>query len=144
MARGAKHSVRRHAAPLARDDGSPLRVLVVEDEAVVALSLERTLEGLGAETVADVRNAYAAIAPAERERPDVVLMDISLDGDLDGIEAARIIRDRLGIPSVLITGHNNPVIELRVAELGNAELLSKPALGATLDGALRRACLRHS
>jgi len=117
-----------------------MRALIVEDEAIVAVALADILDDIGAETVGLVRNGYAAIALAERHRPDVVLMDVGLDGDMDGIEAARIIRERFQIPIVFVTGNDNPVTELRVAAMGGAELLIKPPSVGEIDAALRHAC----
>jgi CheY-like chemotaxis protein len=120
----------------------PLRVLIVEDEANVAVALADALEEMGAEPIASVRNGYAAVALAERYNPDVVLMDVTLDGDMDGIEAARIIRDQYHVPVVFITGMDNPLTELRIAEMGGAELLCKPATTNELGAALQRAALQ--
>jgi DNA-binding response OmpR family regulator len=141
VAREQRH--RDNARP-EKSGSDHLRVLIVEDEAYVAVALAATLEELGAEAVASVRNGYAAIALAERHHPDVVLMDVTLDGDMDGIEAARIIRDQLQVPIIFITGMDNPVTELRIAEMGGAELLCKPADGDALGAALQRAALRKA
>jgi two-component system response regulator len=121
-----------------------LRVLIVEDEAIVAVALADALEEMGAEPIAAVRNGYAAVAMAERHDPDVVLMDVTLDGDMDGIEAARIIRDQYDVPIVFITGLDNPLTELRIAEMGGAELLCKPATTNELGAALHRAALHKA
>ena len=116
-----------------------MRVLIVEDEATVAVALADALEEMGVEAIASVRNGYAAVALAERYNPDVVLMDVTLDGDMDGIEAARIIRDQYKVPVVFITGLDNPLTELRIAEMGGAELLCKPATTNDLGAAIQRA-----
>ena len=122
----------------------PMRALIVEDEAIVAVALTETLEDMGDETVAAVRNGYAAIALAEQYRPDFILMDVGLDGDMDGIEAARVIHDRFRIPIVFVTGNDNPLTELRVAAIDGAQMVHKPTNQIELDSAIRRAiALNH-
>src|SRR5690348_2348320 len=72
------------------------RMLVVEDEWLISLQLEQMLAAAGFEVVGTAANAARAVALADRERPDLVLMDIRLAGPVDGIEAAREIMDRFG------------------------------------------------
>jgi DNA-binding NarL/FixJ family response regulator len=79
------------------------KVLIVEDEGVVAKNLELRMKKLGYEVVAVVNSGEAAITAAAERRPDVVLMDIYLAGRLTGVEAARRIWEQLQIPIVYIT-----------------------------------------
>ena len=67
------------------------RILVVEDESIIAMDLRVTLSRLGYEVSSVVNNALSAIQKAEQDKPDIILMDIMLGGSLDGIEAAKII-----------------------------------------------------
>lgn len=80
-------------------------VLIVEDEAVVAAGLESNLMRLGymVTTIAD--NGEQAIAAAEETRPDIVLMDIRIKGNMDGIKTAEIIRSRTGIPIIFCSAY---------------------------------------
>src|SRR5262249_19244127 len=81
------------------------RILVVEDEAIVATDITSTLRSLGCVSTASASSGAAAIQAAEVMQPDLVLMDIRLkDGD-DGVKAAREIGDRFGIPVVYLTAH---------------------------------------
>ncbi len=82
-----------------------IRLLIVEDEAIVAKDIENMTRGLDYEVVGVVANAEAAVLRAEVEKPDLVLMDIVLRGNLDGIRAAEIIWNRLQIPIVYITAY---------------------------------------
>ena len=79
------------------------RILVVEDESIVALDIQQQLEQLGYQVVGRSPCAEEAIALANALRPDLVLMDIQLAGTMDGITAAQEIRPRLGIPVVFLT-----------------------------------------
>ncbi len=85
----------------------PLRLLIVEDEALIADELQHRLESLGHQVVAVCDTADSAVAAAERERPDLVLMDIRLKGAGDGIQAAERIYAQLGLPVVYLTAHSD-------------------------------------
>lgn len=87
---------------------TPGRVLIVEDEYFVALSIEETLSDAGFVVVGMAATAEQAIAMAAAERPDIVLMDIRLGGARDGIDAAAQILERFGIPSILATAQADP------------------------------------
>jgi two-component system cell cycle sensor histidine kinase/response regulator CckA len=84
-----------------------LRILVVEDEALIAEELRERLTRLGATVVGAVDTADAAVEVALRTRPDIVLMDIRLRGKRDGISAAKDIRDAIGTPVVFLTSHSD-------------------------------------
>jgi PAS domain S-box-containing protein len=79
------------------------RILIVEDEVLVAAALESYLKGLGYTVFGKVTAAEEALSLMVRDRPDLVLMDVLLAGPMDGIEAAEIIRDRWGTPVVFLT-----------------------------------------
>ena len=83
----------------------PARILIVEDESVVAANLQHSLTEMGYYVIDWVPTGEAAIELAEREHPDLVLMDIHLAGALNGIESARMIWERLQIPIVYCTAH---------------------------------------
>lgn len=84
---------------------SRARILIVEDESFVAVDDQLTLEGVGFETIGVVATAEEAIEVAERERPDLVLMDVHLAGPLNGIDAAVRIFERCSIHAVFATAH---------------------------------------
>jgi len=81
------------------------RILIVEDETVVAMDIAADLRRLGYEIAAMVGSGEAAIESAQALQPDLVLMDIRLKGAMDGIEAATVIHQRHGIPVVFLTAH---------------------------------------
>ncbi len=82
-------------------------ILVVEDEAITAMDLQATLQDLGYAVCATASSGAEALQKAEAERPDLVLMDIVLQGEMDGIAAAEQIRTRWGIPVVYLTAHSD-------------------------------------
>ncbi len=81
------------------------KLLIVEDEEIVAFDIESTLKGLGYAVPAIVSSGEDAIAYAAKIQPDLVLMDIMLKGSMDGIEAANEIRSHFKIPVVYLTAH---------------------------------------
>jgi PAS domain S-box-containing protein len=85
-----------------------LRVLVVEDEAIVAEEIGDRLERLRADVVGIADTGEQAIRLTAETRPDLVLMDIRLKGALDGIQAAALIRERFDVPVIYLTAHSDP------------------------------------
>lgn len=83
------------------------KILIVEDESIVALNIKNRLEGLGYAVVATTSSGESAIEAAAKNRPDLVLMDIKLKGKIDGIEAAGQIRRRFQIPVVYLTAYTD-------------------------------------
>jgi len=81
------------------------RILVVEDEVIISMEIEGTLRGLGYEVTSVVNTGDKAVMKAEADKPDLILMDIRIQGDKDGIETAEIIRSRFGIPVVFSTAY---------------------------------------
>lgn len=81
------------------------KILVVEDESIIALDIAERLRRLGYEVTATAVSGDEAMDAAIRTRPDLVLMDIMLPGAVDGIEAAARIRDRLEVPVVYLTAY---------------------------------------
>jgi signal transduction histidine kinase len=83
------------------------KVLVVEDEAIVAADLANKLEQMGYRVIGSAASGEQAIAMAAEQRPDMVLMDIRLSGALDGIDTAERIRRDHAIPVVYLTAHSD-------------------------------------
>ncbi len=81
------------------------QILVVEDEQIIAKDIQRTLQGLGYTVPATVATGQAALDKTAELRPDLVLMDIQLRGEMDGIAAASTIRERWDIPVIYLTSH---------------------------------------
>ncbi|HEY9643781.1 MAG TPA: ATP-binding protein [Coleofasciculaceae cyanobacterium] len=84
-----------------------VQILVVEDEYIIAENLRENLESLGYSVSDTASSAIEAIEKAEELQPDIVLMDIRLQGEMDGIQAAEQIWNRLQIPVIYITGHSD-------------------------------------
>jgi CheY-like chemotaxis protein len=102
------------------------RVLIVEDEVINAMALAEVIPGWGFTAVDMATSGEEAIRLSEEKRPDVVLMDIALHGQLDGISAAREITGRLGIPVIFMTGYDDEETEKAAEEVRPLALLVKP------------------
>ena len=81
------------------------KLLIVEDERIIALDLRRRIEKFGYQVCAVVSTAEEAVSATEEHNPDIVLMDIMLSGDRDGTDAAVELRDRFGTPVVFLTAY---------------------------------------
>jgi CheY-like chemotaxis protein len=84
-----------------------IKILLVEDEILIAVLLKRNLQMVGYETLDPVVTGEEAISVANRERPDVVLMDIRLAGKMDGLETAQEIIARYNIPIIFMSGYSD-------------------------------------
>lgn len=120
--------------PDPRQGSNPLRVLIVEDEALVAMEIEGMLGMAGHEAVAQADDLHSAVSAADAEQPDLALVDIQLAQGASGLEVAAALKAR-GIPVMFATG-NCPTERGRGLALG---CLHKPitdrTLAATLDAA---------
>jgi CheY-like chemotaxis protein len=118
----------------------PTRILIVEDESLVALDLGETVIGLGHDLVGYATTASDALARAEAERPDLVLMDIRL-GLSDGVAAARKIRERLGTSVIFVSAFSSDLDRRGVADLGPvvAKPFTETAIARAIDAVLGRA-----
>jgi CheY-like chemotaxis protein len=112
------------------------RVLIVEDEVINAMALAEMIPGWGCLVVDVVTSGEEAVLAAEREKPDVVLMDIHIHGSIDGLNAAREIIDRLGIPVIFMTGYDDEKTIRAAEELKPLAFLVKPLNPKRLKGLL--------
>lgn len=104
------------------------RILIVEDEGIAAMALEMELAALGYETISTVASGEAAVEQAIQLEPDLIFMDIYLDGKMTGIEAVRQIHAQKKIPVVFTTASQNPKIAEEVNTTEHAGFVQKPYL----------------
>jgi response regulator of citrate/malate metabolism len=103
-----------------------LKTLIVEDESLVGLELKHRLELMGFEVCGMAATANKAIQIIEEKKPNLVLMDVKIKGELSGIETAKIIREKYSIPSIFITAFSDDKTLEQIAETGNLFCLRKP------------------
>jgi DNA-binding response OmpR family regulator len=111
-------------------------ILIVEDEAIVALENKMNLMMLGHNVVAITSTAEAAINAFHENIPDLILLDIILKGEMDGIEAITEIRKHSSVPVIFITGNSDTKTLERVCEISNIIYLQKPILLHELTNAV--------
>jgi len=102
------------------------RVLIVEDESIIALELGESLRELGYEVVGIAHNAVAAVASARELQPDVVLMDIMLEGEEDGIAAATALGEHGDIPVIFCSAYSDAETLRRATASGAHAFITKP------------------
>lgn len=103
-----------------------LSVLVVEDERIISMALSSMLRGLGHQVAGCVASGEAALEALERLKPDLVLLDIHLEGDLDGIATALAIRERKGPPVAFTSAYTDAATRQRALALEPLAFLAKP------------------
>jgi DNA-binding NarL/FixJ family response regulator len=109
-----------------RDALRGVRVLVVEDEVLIAEEIRERLSRVGAVVVATADTGERAVEAARAHRPEVVLMDIRLKGRLDGVGAAEAIRALDDTPVVFLTAHSDRETLSRAAHVAPAGYVLKP------------------
>ena len=127
-----------------KDDAATKRILVIEDERIIARDICKTLEELGYAVCGTGRSSAEALDEAAAHHPDLVLMDIRIEGALDGVEVAAELKRRHQVPVVFLTGNTDSVTLERAVRAEPAGYLSKPFTRATLRSAIEVALQRHS
>ena len=119
------------------------RILIVEDERVTAEDLRDTLTELGYSVTAAVSSGADAIAQAEANPPDIALMDIRIQGEMDGTAAALVLRERFNIPVIYLTAHADTPTVARAKDAGPLGYITKPFQGPALHASIEIALHRH-
>jgi PAS domain S-box-containing protein len=119
------------------------KILIVEDEPIVALDLQQEIRQMGCEVVGVAESAEEALLAVSACRTDLVLMDIRIAGNLDGIQTARLLRGLYRTPTIFLTSYSDESTIARAARAMPYGYLTKPfqsgELKATLRVALHRA-----
>jgi DNA-binding response OmpR family regulator len=102
------------------------KVLIVEDEIITGLELKGILERNGYEVAAAVMSGEEAIQEASAKRPNLIIMDIGLIGEIDGADAASYILQRYHIPIIFLTGNTDPMTYRKAMDLNPAGYIVKP------------------
>ena len=116
-----------------------MRIMVVEDDALIALDICGLLEDLGHEVIAEAADAGAAWDLAEDDKPDLALVDIRLAKNTDGGKLAQKLYDQLGVRSLFVSGSITDEFRKAMAAINPIGFLGKPVTRRTLDDALAAA-----
>ncbi len=103
-----------------------IRILLVEDEVVTAMLMEKQLEGVGYPVSEHVTTGEDAIICVKQNPPDLILMDIRLAGEMNGIKAASVIKSEFAIPVIFISGYDDKAIREKAEKTGPLGYLVKP------------------
>jgi CheY-like chemotaxis protein len=122
-----------------------VKILIVEDEILIAEDLRLMLQRMGYQVVGIASSGIEAIRKADKTHPDLVLMDVRLQGAMDGVETARQIRSKADIPIIYATAHASVLASLEQND--RCTRLSKPfsplqlqtAIAAVLDDPQKQA-----
>jgi len=102
------------------------KILLVEDEAIIAMDLKLKLEQQGYDVVAIASSAEKAVQSAKKHRPELILMDILLKGEKTGIEASKQIQKKHNIPIIYLTGNIHLLGDLKNKDHDYFKVLTKP------------------
>ena len=117
---------------------SQKKILIVEDEFIIAMLIEKQITRLGYEVVAKVTSGDKALDAVKSNNVDLILMDIKIIGDMDGIETMHTVRKFSSVPVIYITGNSDPVTKQKAFETGPAGYIIKPIEMDTLRVALNQ------
>lgn len=119
------------------------KILIVEDEYITSEALKIVVEDMGYYAMKPVSSGEEAIKKATEKRPDLVLMDISLQGEMDGIEAADKIISELNIPVIYITAHSSRDTVDRACKTAFSDYIVKPFIKEDLKEKIEVTLMRY-
>ena len=113
-----------------------MRILIVEDEIIIAEDLRLTLQNFGHEIISIVSSGEEAVLYADKLIPDIIFMDINLDGELNGIDAAIKIREKHTIPIIFCSAYIDRVTQRETSLIKPGIFISKPVEESKIQIAL--------
>ncbi len=123
------------------------RIFIIEDDRLTALDLRNSLRRIGYQVIDPVASGAEAVAKVNKEKPDLIITDISLEGDLDGIETVHWIQKSMDVPVIYFTAYSSPEMFKRALETNPYGYLVKPVsmddLYTTIETALKRSDLER-
>jgi|DewCreStandDraft_1066081.scaffolds.fasta_scaffold00441_13 AmiR/NasT family two-component response regulator len=122
---------------------APVRVVIADDESIIRMDLRETLTAQGYLVVGEAADGRSAVNLARELRPDIVIMDIKMPGDVDGIEAARILTREKIAPVLLLTAFNQKELVEGAKDAGVVGYLVKPFRERDLAPAIEVALARY-
>jgi len=120
-----------------------IRIQIVEDELIIARAIQKRLQGMGYSVTGVAPTGEEAVLKAAADHPDLILMDIKLQGDMDGIEAAETIRAQVDIPVIYLTAYTDAESLERAKITEPFGYIVKPFQDHTLQSAIEMALYKH-
>lgn len=115
-------------------------VLIVDDDCLIAMTLSLLIEDMGMTVCATAGSAEDAVALAQRDRPALVLMDVRLNGEKDGVDAALAIHETVGSKVIFITASGEAETMTRIGKDHSSAVLIKPITDQQLRDAIAKVC----
>ncbi|MBL4861439.1 MAG: response regulator [Crocinitomicaceae bacterium] len=112
------------------------RILIVEDDLIIQMFISRVVQSAGFEVVGEARKCSQAVDIAREMKPDLILMDIGLVGEKDGIDAAEILNKETSIPIIFMTGNSDELTLERARKVNPVDIIFKPIDELRLSGIL--------
>jgi CheY-like chemotaxis protein len=119
------------------------RIMLVEDELITALDIQRMLEKVGYQVSATISSGEEAVEKVMAINPDLIIMDIFLSDDMDGIEATTLISKQIDIPVIFLTANADSTTIKRADKTKHYGYLIKPIKQSELDSIISTALQRH-
>src|SRR5580692_2887441 len=119
------------------------KIVIVEDEGIIAADLQDRLEKAGYQVPGVASSGGEALELIRSQSPDLVLMDIRLAGDLDGIQVAEKVRNEFDIPVVYLTAYEDRETLQRASHTQAFGFIKKPIASASLKGSIELAISKH-
>lgn len=117
------------------------KILIVEDDMIIAMVLEKMIKNLKHSVAGKVITGKEAIDKAHKESPDLILMDIQLNDEIDGISVMQEIRKKSDIPVIYITGNSDRFNRMKAKETNYIDYLVKPIQLKELEQSIDKAFL---
>jgi two-component system, response regulator PdtaR len=115
-----------------------LRVILAEDESIIALDLKRKLESFGYKVLCTVRSGEAAIAKTEELRPDLMIVDVGLMGKISGISAVTTLRLSMHLPVVFVTAYSDDATKNEMMRIAPVGFVAKPIATSELRSSIEQ------
>lgn len=115
-----------------------MRVLIVEDEVLTAMYMQLMLKNAGYEVVGLETTGEEALRNAADSSPDIALVDVNLQGDVDGLEVAAKLRARYGVPSLFVTAYSPDELKQSGCGLEPEDIITKPIQESVLKRRIER------
>lgn len=114
------------------------KILIVEDEAIIALSTKKMIEKMGHQNIEIVDSGEKAIQYVKENGPTLILMDLKINGAMDGIETMEEIRKFSDVPVIYTTGNSDPRARERANSTSQSSFLTKPIENNLLHSTIQR------
>tara|TARA_R110000868_G_scaffold368227_2_gene631238 strand:- start:10513 stop:11016 length:504 start_codon:yes stop_codon:yes gene_type:complete len=114
------------------------KVIIVEDNLILSVMYENMMKQMVFKTVGEVQDGISAVKLIRKYAPDVVIMDVMLEGEMDGISAAHQVREFTDVPILFITGNSDDQTVERAKRVSNSKFLVKPISESKLKDAVNK------